>query len=111
MTELLTQVKQGLSRAAREAERLGKLARLRLEIANLQRLRGAALRRAGEKVYQLVGAGRLAVPEEVEVHLAHVREFEAETAVLRAEIASLNARPEKPQKTQDAEPPEAGSGT
>ncbi len=101
MTEFLVQMRRGLSKAAYEAERLGKIGRLRLEVANLQRRRGRALRRAGEAVYQLVGAGTLAVPEDVEAHLAQVREFEAEMAVKRAEVASLRA---KPQPAQPSEP-------
>jgi hypothetical protein len=80
ITEFLVQMRQGLSKAAHEAERLGKIGRLRLEVANLQRRRGRALRRAGEAVYQL-GAGTFAVPGDVEAHLAQVREFEAEMAV------------------------------
>lgn len=101
MTELLVQVRRGFSKAAQEAERLGKIGRLKLEIANLQRKRGRALRRAGETVYQLVGAGALALPEDVETHLAQVREFEAEMAVKRAEAASLRA---KPYPVQPSEP-------
>lgn len=105
MTELLVQIKRGLSKAAREAKRLGKIGRLRLDVANLQRRRGRALRRAGEAVYQLVGAGSFAVPEDVEAHLAQVREFEAEMAVKRAEAASLRAKPQPAQRPE----PEPGS--
>lgn len=100
MAELLVQVRRGLSKAAHEAERLGKIGRLKLEIANLQRKRSRALRRAGETVYRIVGAGGLSVPEDVEAHLAQVREYEAEMAVKRAEAASLRARP------HSAQPPE-----
>lgn len=103
MTEFLLQMKRGLSKAAREAERLGKIGRLRLEVANLQRRRGRALRRAGEAVYRLVGSGALIVPEEVETHLAQAREFEAEMAVRRAASAAMRMRPEAPAAETTAE--------
>lgn len=96
MTEFLLQVRRGLSKAAQEAERLGKIGRLRLEVANLQRRRGRALRRAGEVVYRLVGAGALTVPAEVDAHLAQAREFEAEMAVKRAASAALRVKPGAP---------------
>jgi hypothetical protein len=103
MTEFLLQMRRGLSKAAQEAERLGKIGRLRLEVANLQRRRGRALRRAGEAVYRLVGSGALAVPEEVDLHLAQAREFEAEMAVKRAESAALRMKPEAPPAESAAE--------
>jgi len=86
--DVLAQTKQLLGSLAEVTESGSKIARYKIEVANLDRKLGLTLRRVGERAWQLQADGRTDVLGDAEVHAAfdEVRRLRARIEVIRQDI-------------------------
>jgi hypothetical protein len=86
--DVLARTKELLGSLADVTESGSKIARYKIEVANLDRKLGLALRRVGERAWQLQGDGRADILGDVEVRSAfdEVRRLRARIEVIRQDV-------------------------
>lgn len=92
--EVLARTKELLSSLADVTESGTKIARYRIEVANLDRKLGLALRRVGERAWQLQTEGRTDIFADVAVQSAfdEVRRLRARMEVIRQDVERNQSR-------------------
>jgi len=92
--DVLARTKELLGSLADVTESGSKIARYKIEVANLDRKLGLALRRVGERAWQLHTEGRTDIGDDSEVQAAfeEVRKLRARMEVIRQDVERNRAR-------------------